>query len=236
MLEKFDPTSIPDESLRAIVVLLMNEVERLSGEVKDLKEEVQRLRDENRRLKGEQGKPVIRPMTPLPSLSSEKERHVPRPHRKRAKKGQVTVDRQEIRRVDRQILPPDAEFKGYVDVVVQDVAFATDNVLFRTEKFSSPSEKRTYLADLPAGYDGEFGPGVKAWILSLAYASGVSQPKIKELLQTVGLTISAGEISNVLIKNREVFHQERQDILQAGLASTAWQHLDSTATRVYGQN
>ncbi len=236
MLENFDPTSIPDESLRAIVLLLMNEVERLSGEVRDLKEEVQRLRDENRRLKGEQGKPVIRPMTPLPSLSSEKERHVPRPHRKRAKKGQVTVDRQEIRRVDRQILPPDAEFKGYVDVVVQDVAFATDNVLFRKEKFYSPNEKRTYLADLPAGYDGEFGPGVKAWILSLAYASGVSQPKIKELLQTVGLTISAGEISNVLIKNREVFHQERQDILQAGLASTAWQHLDSTATRVYGQN
>jgi len=236
MLENFDPTSIPDESLRAIVLLLMNEVERLSGEVTDLKEEVQRLRDENRRLQGEQGKPVIRPMTPLPSLSSEKERHVPRPHRKRAKKGQVTVDRQEIRRVDRQILPPDAEFKGYVDVVVQDVAFATDNVLFRKEKFYSPNEKRTYLADLPAGYDGEFGPGVKAWILSLAYASGVSQPKIKELLQTVGLTISAGEISNVLIKNREVFHQERQDILQAGLASTAWQHLDSTATRVYGQN
>ena len=236
MLENFDPTSIPDESLRAIVLLLMNEVERLSGEVTDLKEEVQRLRDENRRLQGEQGKPVIRPMTPLPSLSSEKERHVPRPHRKRAKKGQVTVDRQEIRRVDRQILPPDAEFKGYVDVVVQDVAFATDNVLFRKEKFYSPNEKRTYLADLPAGYDGEFGPGVKAWILSLAYAWGVSQPKIKELLQTVGLTISAGEISNVLIKNREVFHQERQDILHAGLASTAWQHLDSTATRVYGQN
>jgi len=236
MLENFDPTSIPDESLRAIVLLLMNEVERLSGEVRDLKEEVHRLRDENRRLQGEQGKPVIRPMTPLPSLSSEKERHVPCPHRKRAKKGQVTVDRQEIRRVDRQILPPDAEFKGYVDVVVQDVAFATDNVLFRKEKFYSPNEKRTYLADLPAGYDGEFGPGVKAWILSLAYASGVSQPKIKDLLQTVGLTISAGDISNVLIKNREVFHQERQDILQAGLASTAWQHLDSTATRVYGQN
>jgi len=93
MLENFDPTSIPDESLRAIVLLLMNEVERLSGEVTDLQEEVQRLRDENRRLKGEQGKPVIRPVTPLPSLSSEKERHVPRPHRKRAKKAQVPIDR-----------------------------------------------------------------------------------------------------------------------------------------------
>ncbi len=67
MLENFDPASIADEALRAAVVLLMTEVERLSAENKDLKEEVQRLRDENRRLKGEQGKPVIRPMTHPPS-------------------------------------------------------------------------------------------------------------------------------------------------------------------------
>src|SRR5260221_11181724 len=125
MLENFDPTTIPDASLRAIVLLLMNEVERLSGEVKDLKEEVQRLRDENRRLKGEQGTPVIRPVTPLPSLSSETERHVPRPHRKRAKNAQVPLDRQEIRRGDPQLLPRDAQFKGYVDVVGQDVIFQT---------------------------------------------------------------------------------------------------------------
>ncbi len=236
MLANFDPASIQDEALRAIVFLLMNEVERLSADNKDLKEEVQRLRDENQRLKGEQGTPVIRPVAGPPSLSSEKERHVPRAHRKGAKHGQVRIDRQEIVQVDPAVLPPDAQFKGYVDVVVQDVSFQTDNVLFRKEKFYSPGEKRSYLAALPDGYAGEFGPGVRAWVLSLAYASGVSQPKIKELLQTVGLIISAGEISTMLIKHQEVFHQERQDILAAGVASTSWQHLDSTATRVYGQN
>jgi len=236
MLESFDPSSIADEALRTSVLLLMNEVERLSAAVKDLQDENQRLRDENRRLKGEQGTPVIRPVTRPASLASEKERHLARPHQKRAKHAQVRIDRQEIRRVDPQVLPPDAQFKGYVDVVVQDVCFQTDNVLFRKEKFYSPSEQRTYLAALPVGYDGEFGPGVLSWILSLTYASGVSQPKIKDLLHTVGLTISAGQISNVLIKQHAVFHQERQDILRAGLASTSWQHLDSTATRVMGQN
>jgi hypothetical protein len=236
MLENFDPASIADEGLRAIVLLLMTEVERLAAENTDLKEEVQRLRDENRRLKGEQGKPTIRPVSVAPALSSEKERQVPRAHRKRAKRGQVPIDRQEVRHVDPLLLPPDAQFKGYVDVVVQDICFSTDNVLFRKEKFYSPGAKRTYLADLPAGYAGEFGPGVRAWVLSLAYASGVSQPKIKDLLETVGLRISAGEISRLLIKQHDTFHQERQDILEAGVASTTWQHLDSTATRVYGQN
>lgn len=236
MLENFDPLSIADEALRTVVLLLMQEVERLSADNRDLKEENQRLRDENRRLQGEQGKPVIRPMTQKGALSSEKERHVARPHHKGEKQRHVRIDRQEICRVDPQTLPGDAVFKGYVDVVIQDVSFQTDNVRFRKEKFYSPSEQRTYLADLPTGYAGQFGPGVISWILSLAYGSGMSQPKIKELLQTVGVTISAGEISNVLIKNQEVFHQERQDILHAGLESTSWQHLDSTATRVSGQN
>ena len=53
--------------------------------------------------------------------------------------------------MDPQVLPPDAQFKGYVDVVVQDVSFQTDNVLFRKETFYSPGEQRTDVADLPAG-------------------------------------------------------------------------------------
>ena len=232
MLETFDPTAIADEGLRSIVVLLMTEVERLSAEVRALTDENQRLRDENRRLKGEQGRPMIRPQT----VSSEHERHTPRPHHKGAKQRHVPIDRDEIRRVDPTHLPPDAQFKGYVDVVVQDVCFQTDNVLFHKEKFYSPGEKRTYLAPLPQGYHGQFGPGVRAWVLSLADASGVSQPKIKDLLATVGIRISAGELSALLIKEQERFHQERQDIVRAGVASTPYAHLDSTATRVYGQN
>jgi Transposase IS66 family len=232
MLENFDPTTITDEELRSIVVLLMTEVERLSAEVSALKEDNQRLWDENRRLKGEQGTPVVRPQ----SLSSEAERHASRPHHKGHKQRHVSIDREEIRRVDPARLPPDAQFKGYVDVVVQEICFHTENVLFRKEKFYSPSAQRTYLADLPQGYRGQFGPGVRSWVLSLAYASGVSQPKIKDLLATVGIQISAGELSALLIKEHAIFHQERQDIVRAGVASTLYQHLDSTATRVYGQN
>ena len=62
-------------------------------------------------------------------------------------------------------LPPDAVFKGYEDVVVQDVLFRTDNVLFQKEKFYSPSQHTTYLASLPPGYRGQFGPGIKSLAL-----------------------------------------------------------------------
>jgi len=63
------------------------------------------------------------------------------------------------------LLPVDAEFKGYEEVVVQDIKLTTDNVLFRK---TTPSEEK-HLAELPDGYEGEFGPGIKALVISLYY-------------------------------------------------------------------
>ena len=122
------------------------------------------------------------------------------------------------------------------EVIVQDVEFRTENIQFRKEKYSSPSHQQTYLAALPAGYQGQFGPGVRAWVLALYYAGGMSEPKILELLQTVGMHISAGQISDFLIKDQKPFHAESEAVLRAGLASSPWHHLDSTGTRVNGKS
>jgi hypothetical protein len=119
---------------------------------------------------------------------------------------------------------------------VQDLDFRTENITFRKEKYYSPSHKRTYLAELPAGYKGQFGPGVRAWVLALYYAAGMSEPKILELLQTVGMHGSRGQLSPFLIRDQEPFHAERAAVVRAGLASSPWHHLDSTGTRINGKN
>jgi hypothetical protein len=64
----------------------------------------------------------------------------------------------------------------------------------------------------------------------------MSEPKILELLQTIGLSRSSGQISDLLIKDQEQFHAESAAVARAGLASSPWQHLDSTGTRVNGKN
>src|SRR2546426_12446482 len=64
----------------------------------------------------------------------------------------------------------------------------------------------------------------------------MSEPKVAELLRSVGIRISAGQVSNLLIKDQAVFHGEKDALYQAGLASSPWQHLDDTSTRVNGQN
>jgi len=239
MLEGFDPNSIQDvESARRCILRLLNLVEELKTDNEELRAEVQRQRDEINRLKGEQGKPTIKSNTErkAPDYSSEKERKKPEAWHKRSKVDQIKIDREQVLEVDRALLPPDAEFKGYEEVVVQDVILRTDHVLFRKEKYYSASERKTYLAGLPRGYEGEFGPGLKALVMAWHFGANMTEPKILDQLRDVGIRISAGQLSRLLIADQERFHAEKAAVYEAGLRSSPWQQIDDTATREKGQN
>ena len=239
MLEDLDLNSIADDRARELVRQLLNLLEDVMADLRVAQAENQRLRDEINRLKGEQGRPTIKPNQPRPPStdhSSEHERHKPKRWSKGRKIDRISIDREQVVQVDPDYLPPDAQFKGYEDVVVQDVAFRTDNVLFHKEKFYSPSQHQTYLASLPQGYNGQFGPGIKSLALVFYYGAQMSEPKVAELLRRVGVQISDGQVSNLLIKDHAVFPAEKAARYQTGLASSPWQHLDDTSTRVNGQN
>jgi hypothetical protein len=64
----------------------------------------------------------------------------------------------------------------------------------------------------------------------------MSEPKVAERLRSGGVRISDGPVSNLLITDQAAFHTEKDAVDQAGLASSPWQHLDDTSTRVHGQN
>ncbi len=238
MFEDIELNAIQEENARELVKRLLNMVEQQSREIRELRVENQRLRDENNRLKGEQGKPNIKEnKTPTPKTnhSSEPERHKKRARHKKSKKAQVRIDREEILKVDAKQLPADAEYKGYETVVVQDLQVKTENVLFYKEKYYSASKRKTYLAQLPAGYGGQFGPGVKSLILTLYFGVGTSEPKIREFLVNMGVQISKGAVSELLIQKQEDFHAESEAVYEAGLRSSPWQQSDHTETRVNGQ-
>jgi regulator of replication initiation timing len=242
-LEHIDLDQIKDVAqAKKAIVMLFNLVEDLQTTVRQLQAEVQRLRDENNRLKGEKGKPNIKPNQhgkepgQGSDHSSEAERHKPQEWRKDSKLDKIKIDREEVLRLDRAQLPGDVQFKGYEDTIIQDVVIHTDNVLYRREKYYSPGERRTYLAELPPGYVGQFGPGIKALALVQYYACNMAEPKIREFFANVGVWLSDGELSNWLIKDWPELHAEKDAIYEAGLRSSPWQHLDDTATRVNGDN
>jgi len=239
MLNTLDLNAIQDENARELIRRLLNLIEQLSADLRESQAENQRLRDENNRLKGEDGKPKIKANKSKPvesEHSSEKERHKPRQRHKSSKKATIEINREQEVEIDRATLPADAEFKGYEDVVVQDILLKTNNVCFHKQKYYAPSTHLTYLARLPRGYEGQFGPGVKALTLALYFGMQTSEPKILEFFGNVGIQISKGELSNLLIKEQETFHAEKDAVYEAGLSSSPWQHTDDTQTRVNGQN
>jgi hypothetical protein len=62
----------------------------------------------------------------------------------------------------------------------------------------------------------------------------MSEPKIRDLYENIGVQISAGQVSNLLIKDQELFHAEKEKVCEAGLGSSPWHHTDQTSTRVNG--
>ena len=159
LLQSIDPQQIADEGVRQTVEVLLNLIEQLNVKIKELEEENQKLRDENNHLKGEQGKPDIKANKKKgfkKNHSSEKERKIPKEHSKTSKNEHIKIDQEEIVVYPQEQLPADAQFKGYEEVLVQDILLKPDNILFRKQKYYSPETGKTYLATLPTGYEGAF--------------------------------------------------------------------------------
>jgi hypothetical protein len=237
MFENIDLGAIMEEKTRELVKGLLNFIEQLSSSLREARAENQRLRDENNRLKGEQGKPEIKAnVVEAPkNHSSEKERKKPRKRQEKKKTARIVIDREEVLKVDQALLPADAIFKGYEENIVQDILLKTDNVRFQDNSYS-PSLGCTYLAELPTGYGGQFGPGIKALSIAFYHGGLMSEPKIIEFFENVGIQISKGTLSNLLIKGHADFHAEKEAVYEAGLASSDYQHFDDTPTRFNGKN
>lgn len=110
--------------------------------------------------------------------------------------------------------------------------------MYRLERLYSPSTGQLYEARLPENLRGQsYGSELAAFVLMLYFELRVPQEKILLLLQSQGIVISAGEISNICSrKYLRQFSQERDAVLVAGMASTYYQHIDDTGMRVNGEN
>lgn len=234
-----DFEQIQTHSARFDVNLLLNGIEEFSDENETLVIENQRLKDEINRLKGEQGKPDIRANKKSGNISSEEERKKDSPPNKKkskAKTHKIIVHSEETCQINQSTLPGDAIFKGHDSVVIQDIVIKAENTQFNREVYYSPSLGKRFIAPLPLGYTGEFGPGIKTLMLCLYHDGVMSQPAIHRLLTTVGIFISPATISRIITDEGSIFHQEKADIFAAGLRSTSYQHIDDTGARVNGEN
>jgi hypothetical protein len=217
-------------------------LETLFGMILELRKENQELRDEINRLKGEKGKPTFKPNNDL-HLNRGKgdgtlEPGLTKKWVKGSKRARIKIDRTEVIELDRSNLPDDIEFKGYEEKVIQNIILKTDNVLYRLEKYYSPSLKKTYTAELENSLKNtEFGAETKALISALYYENRVTENKIASFLNANGLRISEGTVSNILIKaENEALNVIKNKVFEAGLASSVYQQIDDTGMKISKKN
>jgi hypothetical protein len=133
--------------------------------------------------------------------------------------------------------PEGAVFKGYEDFVVQDLILKPRVILYRRERWLTP-EGENLVAPLPAdGVPGShFGPDLIGFILHQYHHQHVTQPLLLEQLHPLGIDISAGELDRILTQGKEAFHREKDELLLAALAVSAYVEVDDTGARHRGHN
>jgi hypothetical protein len=214
-------------------------VQRLLEVIQQQAELIQRLRDEIATLKGLKPKPKIAP-SPLESSPSAPPAPDPaaKPKRpgsdKRAKTAELTIH--EVVLLKPQHVPPGSRFKGYEDFVVQDLILKPHNVRYRRERWVTP-DGTPLVADLPEAVvpGSHFGPDLLCFILHQYHHQHVTQPLLLEQLRQLGVDISSGQLNRILTEGKDAFHQEKDELLPAGLAACSYVHADDTVARHRGK-
>jgi len=231
-IKDIDPLQLNDlASFRQVVVILLNQVEEQNSELKRLKEENRLLKDEINRLKGEHGRPQFKDKGGSSTSNPRSDKAKNSKHKKTkkgSKKGRVKIDEVKLCEPEASILPSDAVLKYYDEVIKQDVIFKSNNTLYKVAVYYSASEKKTYRGQIPDGYIGGYGLGLHSLSHLLHHYCDVTQGRLEALYKSLGICISSGSISNILLSAKDWVLEEQQQILRSGIASSAYTQIDST--------
>jgi Transposase IS66 family len=211
-------------------------VRQLLEIIRSQQERLLQLEDEIARLKGLKSRPVIAPSrleTP-PPRSPEPGQKRPGSAKRSKTVDMIITDEVVVPLAD---VPPEATFKGYEDFVVQDLILRPRVTRYRRERWQT-ADGQTLVAALPADVvpGNHFGPDLICFILHQYHHQHVTQPLLWEQLLQVGIDISAGQLSRILTEKKDPFHQEKDQLLPAGLEVSTYVQVDDTGARHQGRN
>ena len=233
------PTFPLEEQTPAVKVLLaLLEHERTQR--LEMRAQVRALEAEVRRLKGLPPRPNIKPS----ALDAEPDDDDPppsggaAPRRKRAgskkRRKRLKVHRSVI--ITPEPLPAGSRRRGYQDFFVQDLVIEPLNTRYRLARYQTPNGERLVGKLPPHLNHAHFGPTLISYIVHQHHHQRVTQPLLLSQLHQWGVDISSGQLNRLLIDNNDAFHHEKDQLLPAGLAASAYVHVDDTGARHRGKN
>jgi hypothetical protein len=224
-----DLDAVSFEELKKLVVQLLVEVTALREENRQLREDIARLKDLPK-------KPKLAPGGMDKASEPDRRARTRQARRQRHKRqsGRRTPPVTEERTLVIEA-PAGSRRRGFEPFTVQDLILTPQVIRFRRERWVTP-DGQEIVAPLPPEVSGHFGPGIVRYVLMQHVQGQVTVERLRAQLRGLGVRISKGQIITLLTASKDVFHAEKDAILEAGLASAAWVTVDDTGARHAGAN
>jgi len=209
------------------------EVVEQSATIQQQSELIQLLRDEIVHLKGQKPKPNIQ--TSKLEKNPKKKKKASSEKRPGSKKREKTAELviHEYIRVPPEIIPE--KLKDIQPYNVQGLKILSHNICYLLERWETPDGK-SIVGKLPEHFQSHFDFTLKAYILYQHNHCQVTQPLLLEQLREWGVDISAGQLNRILTEQKDIFHNEKDQILSTGLSVSDYINVDDTGARHNGKN
>lgn len=242
MKQRFLIPPIPEAERTPLVIALLGVIEALGERVQKQEEEIALLKDEIRILKGGKKRPQFKPskMDAGTEPSDPKEDGAQKDKRrpgsdKRSKTAELAIHDEQIIQPKKRIAKG-SRFKGYRDIVVQDLVIRAHNTRYRLARWLTP--KGEYLiGELPRHLaDHHFGTRLRSYLLYQHHHCQVTQPLLHEQLREWDIDISRGAIDALLSADQDDFHAEKDALLHSALETADDVTVDDSGARHQGKN
>jgi hypothetical protein len=225
---KIESLVIGPQDQTPLVLALAEIIQRQAAEILEL-------RDEIHKLKGATRRPAIKPsslLKPRPPQAAEQEGRRPGSD-KRQKTAALPIHEELTLEIEG--LPSGTRIQEYRDFVVQDLRIEAHNTRYRRTVYLLP-DGSLRTASLPASVAGHFGVRLRQYVLYQVHQNHVTQGRLLEELRELGIDISAGQISALLLDGQEAFHAEKDALLPTARQISGYLHCDDTSARHRGRN
>src|SRR5215213_2468787 len=196
--KKISLSGLPRGELEALA-------EQLLAENAALRQAIAELRAEVATLKGVKDRPKLRP-------SGMEKGTEPEPDTRDRGRGaggrkakRLSIDEERV--VAAADVPAGSRFKGYDDLLVQDLVLRPHVVRLRRERWLTP-DGRTVTAPMPAGIVGHFGPELRRFVLAQYHQGQVTVPRLTAQLRAIGVLISKRQVVRLLNQGQDAFLDE----------------------------
>jgi hypothetical protein len=221
--------------LKAANKALTERNEHLARLVLDMQEMIRQLQDEINRLKGQKARPKFPPANLDNGNRGKGSRKTKNLTAAASLTGLKNIRHQEIV-ITPPNIPEGSRFKGYSDFNVEELNIEALKIQYRLAVYETPSGD-ILRGRLPFNLNGKhFGPDLIAYCLDQYHGRCVTRPQLLEQLLGFGVEISSGELDNILIVDKDIFHEEKADVFEAGIAHSDFLNTDDTGARHNGKN